>query len=210
MNVTLSKRGRNFLKSQEGWRDTAYLDSGGKWTIGYGHTGPDVHKGMKITRPQGEELFNRDVMEHEARASRHVKVPLNQNQQDATVLFIYNGGAFKNRDGTPTGFAKKLNSGKINEAFREELPRWIHVTLPNGEKNVSKGLVNRRGKEVSIGTTPVGQSIPNIPEYANVDENENQNGYNPASPPGIVQANDPGVTAYHDAQNFNFPFTGQF
>lgn len=46
----------------EGERLTAYWDGHGKvWTIGLGHTGPDVHQGLTITREQSLELFRRDV-----------------------------------------------------------------------------------------------------------------------------------------------------
>lgn len=34
------------LKMDEGLRITAYRDTGGVWTIGYGHTGRNVHAGM--------------------------------------------------------------------------------------------------------------------------------------------------------------------
>lgn len=44
----------------EGCRLTAYRDSGGILTIGYGHTGPDVHEGMTITQAQADALFAAD------------------------------------------------------------------------------------------------------------------------------------------------------
>jgi len=44
----------------EGSKLTAYQDPGGVWTIGIGHTGPDVHEGMTITSEQEQELFAQD------------------------------------------------------------------------------------------------------------------------------------------------------
>jgi GH24 family phage-related lysozyme (muramidase) len=41
--------GIDFIKGAEACRLTAYLDSTGHWTIGYGHTGPEVVRGMTIT-----------------------------------------------------------------------------------------------------------------------------------------------------------------
>lgn len=38
----------------------AYVDSGGVWTIGIGHTGPDVHAGLRITSEQSAALFASD------------------------------------------------------------------------------------------------------------------------------------------------------
>ncbi len=48
---------KNLVKRFEGLRLTAYQDSVGVWTIGYGHTGPDVHPGMTITEEQADELL---------------------------------------------------------------------------------------------------------------------------------------------------------
>ena len=44
--------GLEIIKRNEGLRLHAYPDpatGGAPWTIGYGHTGPDVHPGMQIT-----------------------------------------------------------------------------------------------------------------------------------------------------------------
>jgi GH24 family phage-related lysozyme (muramidase) len=38
----------------------AYMDTGGVWTIGRGHTGRDVHQGSTITPEQGVALFASD------------------------------------------------------------------------------------------------------------------------------------------------------
>ena len=39
---------------------TAYKDTRGIWTIGYGHTGTDVKEGTKITEAQANELLKSD------------------------------------------------------------------------------------------------------------------------------------------------------
>lgn len=52
------------LQRDEGLRLTAYPDpiSGGEpWTIGYGHTGPDVHPGLVWTEAQAESALGLDV-----------------------------------------------------------------------------------------------------------------------------------------------------
>lgn len=49
----------NFLRVIEGLRLKAYQDSGGVWTIGYGHT-KDVTAGMVITATQAFEFFEQD------------------------------------------------------------------------------------------------------------------------------------------------------
>jgi len=58
------------LKRDEGLRLKAYPDplSGGPpWTIGYGHTGPEVHKGLVWTQEQAETALLADIEEHNSK-----------------------------------------------------------------------------------------------------------------------------------------------
>ena len=52
--MQLSNKGHDILKYFEGCRLTAYQDSVGVWTIGYGHT-KGVHNGMQITQAEAEQ-----------------------------------------------------------------------------------------------------------------------------------------------------------
>lgn len=45
----------------EGCKLTAYRDTGGVLTIGFGHTGPDVVEGMTITFQQAEDFLWKDA-----------------------------------------------------------------------------------------------------------------------------------------------------
>ena len=47
--------------TDEGLRLEAYLDSGGVPTIGWGHTGPEVHEGLVWTREQAVEALKKDM-----------------------------------------------------------------------------------------------------------------------------------------------------
>lgn len=49
------------LRSFEGIKLTSYRDSGGVWTIGAGHTGPDVTPGMTINIDQALAMFKNDA-----------------------------------------------------------------------------------------------------------------------------------------------------
>jgi lysozyme len=52
------------LKRDEGLRLTAYPDpdtDAAPWTIGYGHTGPEVHRGLTWTQDQAETALTADV-----------------------------------------------------------------------------------------------------------------------------------------------------
>lgn len=54
------------LKIDEGLRLSAYLDTVGVWTIGYGHTGPEVKRGLTWTREKAEAVLVEDILEHNA------------------------------------------------------------------------------------------------------------------------------------------------
>ncbi len=201
--MEISSNGINFIKRHEAWRDKPYLDPKGVPTIGYGHTRGVTMKMGKISREEGERLLKEDLNRIQNFSRRNIKVPLNQNQWDAMTSFVFNTGGLRNQDKkqTQTDFLKKLNSGMGTKAFEQEFPRWIH----SGGKKLDD-LIRRRGEEMQIARTPVGQSISHIPEYANIDES----GYTPESQAVNMQRNDPGVTAHNDAQNFTFPFVRRF
>ena len=74
-NVT-SPTGRAMIASFEGLRLTAYQDIVGVWTIGYGHTGPDVKPGLAITRQQADQLLVNDLARFERGVNALVTVRL--------------------------------------------------------------------------------------------------------------------------------------
>lgn len=49
------------LKRDEGLRLKAYQDSGGVWTVGYGHTGMDVTPHMNISEDRANDLLYEDI-----------------------------------------------------------------------------------------------------------------------------------------------------
>ena len=57
----VSPVGLSLIKRFEGVRLIAYPDVGGVWTIGWGHTGPDVVRGMEITQEEADALLVKDV-----------------------------------------------------------------------------------------------------------------------------------------------------
>ncbi|MCL2660897.1 MAG: lysozyme [Acidobacteriaceae bacterium] len=142
-NLTYSYAGLRMTKMFEGLSLTAYADSGGVWTIGYGHTGLDIHQGLTITREQADKLLTEDVARAAEAVNRLVKVPLTQNQFDALVDFTFNLGP-----GALTGstLLRLLNSGDYNGAAAQ-FERWVHaggVPLP--------GLIRRRRAEAELFT----------------------------------------------------------
>ena len=57
------------LKRFEGCKLTSYRDTGGVWTIGFGHT-DGVKANMTITQEQAEEFLREDLTEHRSFGSR--------------------------------------------------------------------------------------------------------------------------------------------
>ena len=93
---TISSKGKRFIKNQETCVLTAYWDSNG-YSIGWGHHGSDVKKGMKISKAQANKFFNKDIKEIEASANRLLKslpykYAFSQNFFDGLCSFVYNCG----------------------------------------------------------------------------------------------------------------------
>ena len=125
---------------------TAYICPAGILTIGYGHTGPDVYRGMKITAAQAEAFLAQDLQKFANIVTSSVKVRLNANQMGALVSFTFNvgGGAFN----TST-LLRRLNAGENpNTVATQEMPRWN-----KGGGVVLPGLVRRREAEVKFFTS---------------------------------------------------------
>lgn len=137
----ISENGIKLIKNFEGCRLEAYKCPAGVWTIGYGHTGAEVHAGLKITQEQANKYLKNDLLIHCNNVSRLVKKPLTQNQFDALVSFEYNVGYGNFASST---MLKLLNQGKYSEAALQ-FGRWVYAN-----KKVLSGLVKRRQAEKDL------------------------------------------------------------
>lgn len=133
----------------EGERLVAYRDTNGTWTIGVGHTGPEVVEGLRITRETSDKLLRRDLAWAAACVSKHVRVPLTEPQWMALVSFTFNEGEPNFLSST---LLRYLNAGRY-AAVPAQLRRWIKETI-KGRKVVNKGLVNRREAEIKLWNLP--------------------------------------------------------
>ncbi len=136
-----SDAGVALVQGYEGLRLTAYRDSVGVLTIGYGHTGADVKQGMTITRDEAERLLRDDLHDAETAVEKAVRVPMTQGQFDALVSFVFNLGAGRLQTST---LLRKLNDRNYIGAA-DEFPRWNKA---GGE--VLAGLTARRGAERAL------------------------------------------------------------
>lgn len=136
-----SPRGLALTRSFEGLRLGAYQDSAGIWTIGYGHTGPEVRAGQRITQPEADALLRDDLAAAVRCVREAVKIPLTQSQFDALVDFCFNAGRGNFLTST---LLRDLNRGDL-DAAAAQFARWIHA----GGKIVP-GLLRRRAAEAAL------------------------------------------------------------
>ena len=139
--MVLGARGLSLIKRFESLRLNSYQDSGGVWTIGYGHTGSDVDPGRLITAAQAEALLRRDVAHAELAIDKLIQAPLKQSQFDALVSLVFNiGGA---RFATST-LRKRVNS-LDHASVPSEFCKWRY---DNGTPLL--GLIRRRVAEAAL------------------------------------------------------------
>jgi len=137
MTQTINDAGLKLIESFEGLRLTAYQDSVGVWTIGYGHT-RGVKQGQTITQQQAEAFLQQDLGVAEGDVNGH-GLTLTDNQFAALVSFTFNlGGGNLN---------KVLKNGL--DAVADRILLFDHA----GGKQL-KGLTRRRTAERALYLTP--------------------------------------------------------
>lgn len=140
----INDKGIELLKSFEGCKLQAYQDIKGVWTVGYGHTGVDVHPNMEINQAMADSMLAKDLNRFELGICSSVDVDLNDNQFAALVCLSYNIG-LANFEGST--LHKKLNLGLFEEAA-QEFQRWDRsngIEIP--------GLLRRRLAERDLFTS---------------------------------------------------------
>jgi len=143
-NLTYSATGLALTEQFEGCALTAYQDQVGVWTIGYGHTGPEVVAGLTITQAQAQAYLAQDVSSAAACVNKVVTLPLAQDEFDALVDFVFNlgSGAFEG-----STLLRDLNAGNFSDAAAQ-FDLWDHA---GGA--VVAGLLRRRQAEAALFTT---------------------------------------------------------
>jgi lysozyme len=132
----------------DGWENLF----GGPWTIGWGHTGKDVHPGLVWTEQQAEEAFIKDTDSALKGVNAVLTVKLSQEQFDAVASLVFNIGAGAFARST---ILRLLNQRRFLEAA-EQFPRWN-----KSQGQVLNGLVRRRAAERELflsGTDQTGSS----------------------------------------------------
>lgn len=144
MTYPILPEGVTLIKDSEGLRRVAYRDTGGIWTIGYGHTGPDVKPDLMISMTQAEALFVKDLKAHADGVLKLVKTAT-APQLAALSSFAFNLGLGKLAKST---LLKKHNAGD-HAGATAEFGKWVYGTV-NGKKKRLPGLVIRRAREAAL------------------------------------------------------------
>lgn len=137
MNV--NNAGIALIKKYEGLRLTSYLCPKGKPTVGFGHTGPDVHLGMSINEREAEQLLKGDLLRFEHGVEEAIAgIPTTENQFTAMVCLAFNIGMARFHTSSVLKFHRQGKPFLAANAFL----LWIYVN-----KKKTLGLIRRRNAE---------------------------------------------------------------
>ena len=142
---SVSDRGVKLIKQFEGCRLTAYYDSVGVITIGYGTTNSDksitgttIKKGMTISKATAEKWLKASLNKKYApkvnKYDGHYK--WTQNEFDALISFAYNIGSIDQLT---------ANGSRTKQVIANKIPEYCHA----GGKKLA-GLVKRRIAERNL------------------------------------------------------------
>lgn len=145
---TINDAGRKLIEGFEQLRLEAYPDpgtGGDPWTIGYGHTGPDVHPGLRITETDAVGLLEQDLAAAERGIEAALQVDVTDNQFAALVSLAFNAGVKAISGST---LMRDLNAGQV-QAAADQFLRWDRAA-----GRVLPGLYRRREAERALFLKP--------------------------------------------------------
>lgn len=143
----------------------AYKCPAGVWTIGLGTTvypnGKRVQPGDTCTRDQAIIYYLYSMNATASQVDALTVDNVSQGNFDALCLFVYNVGPGAYRDST---LRKKVNANPKDPSIRDEFMKWTKASGEHdgkdndgdglidepGEKQLLKGLVNRRTCEADL------------------------------------------------------------
>ena len=131
--MNISDKGIEAIQQREGVRFVAYKDVKGIWTIGVGHTGPEVVQGLVWNAEQVKSALQSDLKTAMDAINSLVKVTLTQNQFDALVSFVFNVGV--------GAFSKSTMLKLINQKD------FAGATLQFDRWNIPSSIIGRRNSE---------------------------------------------------------------
>ena len=129
------------IREFEGCRLEAYQDVAGVWTIGYGHTGPEVNATLVWTQQEADAALLWDIGQKAEGLKAALRVPLSDNEMAALLSLAFNIGLGAVKGSTAL---HDINIG-------DKLAGFAAFTLWNragGQRR--KGLLKRRCREILV------------------------------------------------------------
>lgn len=148
---TFTPEAKQLLKRLESCRLDAYndrKDGGGSWTIGWGHVGPEVFKGVRWTQEMADAMLDKDLarfitgVEHMTMGVAGLSDP----QFSALVLFAFNEGLHALLGSV---LLRVIRAGDFR-SVPEQLARWKYDHDAEGKPVIDPILVNRRKAETAL------------------------------------------------------------
>lgn len=136
-------QGIALIKKWETCKLQAYLDLRGIPTIGWGHTGPEVHLGLTWTQAQADSAFLSDLLQKAEIPlnSMLLGINLSSNQYSALCCLVYNVGAGSFRN------SKTLHDIRYGD-LTDVPTQWLGFDHVDGV--MVQGLENRREAELRL------------------------------------------------------------
>jgi lysozyme len=144
MTRQINAAGLAIIKGDEGCFLNTYLCPARIPTNGWGHTGPDVHMGGRISQLTADANLGADLAGTEAGVA-HLAPVCTDNQFSALVSFAYNEGLGKLRTST----LLRLHNAKCPAQAALEFPKWKYA-----DGVVLNGLIKRRAQEAALYSKP--------------------------------------------------------
>lgn len=139
MSSKINDKGLQLIKTFEGRRLVAYQDQAGIWTIGYGHTGPEVTKGLVWMPDQCEAQFLMDLEHRVYPLHDFISEGVNDNQWSALCSLTFNEGLAR---------VKASKTLQLINQGQDPTVEWMGFNKVAGV--VNPGLVRRRTAELEL------------------------------------------------------------
>lgn len=137
--MKVSETAINALKKFEGFSAT-WIKDVNNLAIGYGHNKQPGDNFTTLTESQATDLLKKDLLKFEAIINEVITVPINQNQFDALILFVYNTGKRK------SDLYNLIN----NKADIETIVKWWNEHYISADGKILQGLIKRRAYESAL------------------------------------------------------------
>ena len=150
-NLYLNDAGLKHIEAKEGYKDKAYLDTGNKLTVGYGHLVTDadgIKKGDVISKDRAEAFLKADVAAAEKEVKGAMgKTQVSQGEFNALTDLAYNVGPSVFTTDKSPGLMTAI--GKADYQGMSEQLRYTKDALGNVDSDLSTRSEQR--KDIFLG-----------------------------------------------------------